>query len=93
MARRAPRPEDLYDLRVPTELALSPDGRFVAFTSYATNLVPGQSDDGPFTSDGDAFLFGLVGQHCAADHGRLHGGSLVGGLEPGTIAPGNGEAV
>ena len=31
MAARAPRPEDLYDLRVPTDLALSPDGRFVAF--------------------------------------------------------------
>lgn len=28
---RAPRPEDLYDLRVPTDLRLSPDGRFVAF--------------------------------------------------------------
>ena len=29
---RAPRPEDLYDLRIPTDLDLSPDGRFVAFT-------------------------------------------------------------
>ncbi len=35
MAARAPRPEDLYDLRVPTELALSPDGRFVAFSVKA----------------------------------------------------------
>ncbi|MBW3612906.1 MAG: S9 family peptidase [Chloroflexi bacterium] len=32
MASRPPRPEDLYQLRVPTETALSPDGRFVAFT-------------------------------------------------------------
>lgn len=32
MAVRSPRPEDLYDLRVPTDLALSPDGRFVAFS-------------------------------------------------------------
>jgi dipeptidyl aminopeptidase/acylaminoacyl peptidase len=31
MAARAPRPEDLYDLRVPTDLAISPDGRYVAF--------------------------------------------------------------
>ncbi|MEP6680464.1 MAG: S9 family peptidase [Chloroflexota bacterium] len=28
---RAPRPEDLYQLRVPTDLALSPDARWVAF--------------------------------------------------------------
>jgi len=27
---RAPRPEDLYQLRVPTDLSLSPDGRWVA---------------------------------------------------------------
>ena len=32
MAARAPRPEDLYDLRVPTDLSLSPDGRWVAFS-------------------------------------------------------------
>ena len=32
---RAPRPEDLYDLRVPTDLELSPDGRFVAFSVKA----------------------------------------------------------
>src|SRR5687767_6212732 len=35
MAARAPRPEDLYDLRVPTDLALSPDGRWVAFSVKA----------------------------------------------------------
>ena len=29
MPARSPRPEDLYDLRVPTDLELSPDGRFV----------------------------------------------------------------
>jgi dipeptidyl aminopeptidase/acylaminoacyl peptidase len=40
MAARAPRPEDLYDLRVPTETALSPDGRFVAFTVKA--VAPGK---------------------------------------------------
>jgi dipeptidyl aminopeptidase/acylaminoacyl peptidase len=28
---RAPRPEDLYDLRIPLETAISPDGRWVAF--------------------------------------------------------------
>ncbi len=35
MAVRLPRPEDLYDLRVPTQLDLSPDGRFVAFAVKA----------------------------------------------------------
>ena len=46
MASRAPRPEDLYDLRVPTELVLSPDGRFVAFSVKA--VAPGK--DGYRTS-------------------------------------------
>src|SRR5688500_9173670 len=46
MASRAPRPEDLYDLRVPTEVALSPDGRFVAFSVKA--VAPGK--DGYRTS-------------------------------------------
>ena len=40
MPPRAPRPEDLYDLRVPTELALSPDGRWVAFSVKAA--APGR---------------------------------------------------
>jgi dipeptidyl aminopeptidase/acylaminoacyl peptidase len=40
MAVRAPRPEDLYDLRVPTEVALSPDGRFVAFA--VKSAAPGK---------------------------------------------------
>ena len=40
MADRAPRPEDLYELRVPIETALSPDGRFVAFTVKA--VAPGK---------------------------------------------------
>jgi len=40
MAVRAPRPEDLYDLRVPTEVALSPDGRFVAFG--VKSVAPGK---------------------------------------------------
>ena len=31
MAARVPRPEDLYDLRVPTQVDLSPDGQRVAF--------------------------------------------------------------
>ncbi|MDP8905615.1 MAG: S9 family peptidase [Chloroflexota bacterium] len=35
--RRPPRPEDLFDLRVPTEVALSPDGGRVAFTVKAPN--------------------------------------------------------
>jgi acylaminoacyl-peptidase len=35
MATRSPRAEDLYDLRIPTELELSPDGRFVAFSVKA----------------------------------------------------------
>jgi dipeptidyl aminopeptidase/acylaminoacyl peptidase len=46
MAARAPRPEDLYDLRVPTDLALSPDGRFVAFS--VKSVAPGK--DGYRTS-------------------------------------------
>ena len=40
MAARSPRPEDLYDLRVPTDLELSPDGRFVAFSVKA--VAPGK---------------------------------------------------
>src|SRR5688500_15067411 len=40
MPRRAPRPEDLYELRVPTQLDLSPDGRFVAFT--VKSVAPGK---------------------------------------------------
>ena len=31
MAARVPRPEDLYDLRVPIQLDVSPDGHRVAF--------------------------------------------------------------
>ncbi|MGH2417247.1 MAG: prolyl oligopeptidase family serine peptidase [Candidatus Limnocylindria bacterium] len=46
MAARLPRPEDLYDLRVPTDLALSPDGRWVAFSVKA--VAPGK--DGYRTS-------------------------------------------
>src|SRR3954469_7540053 len=34
---RPPRPEDLFDLRVPVEVALSPDGTRVAFTVKAAN--------------------------------------------------------
>ncbi|MGH2358491.1 MAG: S9 family peptidase, partial [Candidatus Limnocylindria bacterium] len=37
---RPPRPEDLYDLRVPTDLRLSPDGRWVAFAVKA--VAPGK---------------------------------------------------
>ena len=37
---RAPRPEDLYDLRVPTDLDLSPDGRWVAFA--VKSVAPGK---------------------------------------------------
>src|SRR3990170_2625425 len=29
---RAPRPEDLFDLRVPTQVRISPDGSTVVFT-------------------------------------------------------------
>src|SRR5688572_3659501 len=32
---RAPRPSDLYDLRVPTEVSISPDGARIAFTLKA----------------------------------------------------------
>ncbi len=46
MAARAPRPEDLYDLRVPTDLAISPDGRYVAFG--VKSVAPGK--DGYRTS-------------------------------------------
>ncbi len=37
---RAPRPEDLYDLRIPTDLDLSPDGRLVAFS--VKSVAPGR---------------------------------------------------
>ena len=37
---RAPRPEDLYDLRIPTDLDLSPDGRHVAFS--VKSVAPGK---------------------------------------------------
>ena len=37
---RAPRPEDLYDLRIPTDLDLSPDGRFVVFS--VKSVAPGK---------------------------------------------------
>ncbi len=40
MASRAPRPEDLFVLRVPTEVALSPDGRNVAFA--VKSVAPGK---------------------------------------------------
>ena len=40
MPPRAPRPEDLYQLRVPTEVALSPDGRYVAFG--VKSVAPGR---------------------------------------------------
>ncbi|MCC6617599.1 MAG: PD40 domain-containing protein, partial [Chloroflexi bacterium] len=46
MPPRAPRPEDLYDLRVPVDLELSPDGRQVAFAVKA--VAPGK--DGYRTS-------------------------------------------
>jgi acylaminoacyl-peptidase len=37
-----PLPTDLYDLRVPTEVRVSPDGRWVAFVTRATG--PGKDD-------------------------------------------------
>ena len=37
---RAPRPEDLYALRVPMDLAISPDGRWVCFSVKA--VAPGK---------------------------------------------------
>jgi len=40
MAARAPRPEDLYDLRVPSDLAISPDGQLVAFA--VKSVAPGK---------------------------------------------------
>ncbi len=40
MAARAPRPEDLYQLRVPTTIDLSPDGRHVAFS--VKTVAPGK---------------------------------------------------
>ena len=46
MATRAPRPEDLYQLRLPTDPQLSPDGRFVVFSVKA--VAPGK--DGYRTS-------------------------------------------
>src|SRR5918996_5849774 len=46
MPPRAPRSEDLYELRVPTDLNVSPDGRWVAFAVKA--VAPGK--DGYRTS-------------------------------------------
>jgi Tol biopolymer transport system component len=46
---------------VPAEIndyQISPDGRYVAFTSSATDLVPGQEDPDPYSSD--LFLFDRV---------------------------------
>ena len=40
MVARTPRPEDLYELRVPTQVDLSPDGRLVAFCVKA--VAPGK---------------------------------------------------
>ncbi len=40
MTARAPRPEDLYELRVPVQLDLSPDGRVVAFC--VKSVAPGK---------------------------------------------------
>ncbi|MEO6577942.1 MAG: S9 family peptidase, partial [Candidatus Limnocylindria bacterium] len=40
MAARAPRPEDIYQLRVPTQVDLSPDGRAVVFT--VKSVAPGK---------------------------------------------------
>jgi dipeptidyl aminopeptidase/acylaminoacyl peptidase len=37
---RAPRPEDLYDLRVPTDARISPDGRWVTFA--VKSVAPGK---------------------------------------------------
>jgi dipeptidyl aminopeptidase/acylaminoacyl peptidase len=37
---RAPRAQDLYELRVPTEVAISPDGELVAFT--VKSVAPGK---------------------------------------------------
>jgi acylaminoacyl-peptidase len=34
---RAPRPDDLYSLRIPTDVAISPDGRRVVFTLKESN--------------------------------------------------------
>ncbi len=39
---RLPLPTDLYDLRIPTEVRLSPDGRHVAFSTKAVG--PGKDD-------------------------------------------------
>jgi dipeptidyl aminopeptidase/acylaminoacyl peptidase len=43
---RAPRPEDLYDLRIPVDVRLSPDGRWVALS--VKSVAPGK--DGYRTS-------------------------------------------
>jgi acylaminoacyl-peptidase len=40
MAARPPRPEDLYDLRVPSDIALSPDARSVVFS--VKSVAPGK---------------------------------------------------
>ena len=40
MASRAPRPEDLYDLRIPVEVRISPDGLWVVFS--VKGVAPGK---------------------------------------------------
>jgi Tol biopolymer transport system component len=42
------------------QAVISADGRFVAFTSRATDLVPGQTGDGPSQSDQDLLLYDRV---------------------------------
>jgi Tol biopolymer transport system component len=42
------------------QAAISADGRFVAFVSSATDLVPGQTDDGSSISDQDLLLYDRV---------------------------------
>jgi dipeptidyl aminopeptidase/acylaminoacyl peptidase len=53
---RAPRPEDLYQLRVPTDLSLSPDGRSVVFAvkSVAPNKDGYRSSLWVVPADGSA---------------------------------------
>jgi pseudomonalisin len=64
-------------------IAVSPDGRYVAFTSYASNLVPG---DGNFNSD--VFLWDRITKALTAVSVANDGTLLAGGGAPAISADG-----
>jgi Tol biopolymer transport system component len=63
-----------------TEPAISPDGRFVAFSSLATNLVPGVSEGNVFVRD---LLAGVTQVVSVGAAGRATGGSFTPSISAG----------